>query len=387
MEKSRVKIGFCPTRRFVFSKEDAHKYKKLTLEKLKKMNVDVVDIEDLNEEGLVYDDVSQVAKVVNKFKREEVDAVFIPHCNFGTENTVSSIASKVGKPVLLWGPRDESPLPSGERLRDSQCGLFATGKVLRRFNVPYTYILNSRLDDLVFTRGLEVFISTANIVKAFNNIRILQIGTRPAGFWTMIVNEGELLERFGIEVFPIEIEEIKKATLNIEREKKNDFVQTVNYIRQNWEHSQIPEEFIDRIAALKVAIKEYLVAEQCSAVAVQCWSAMQEALGIMPCASASMLMEEGVPVMCETDIHGAVSAIMLQAARMNETPVFFADMTVRHPEIDNAELLFHCGPFAPSLAKEGCKPTISRHSILPSNCCGTAEFEMKGGDVTITRFD
>ena len=39
----------------------------------------------------------------------------------------------MGLPVLLWGPRDERPDENGVRLRDSQCGLFATGKVLRRF--------------------------------------------------------------------------------------------------------------------------------------------------------------------------------------------------------------------------------------------------------------
>ena len=31
-------------------------------------------------------------------------------------------------PVLLWGPLDERPEPNGVRLRDTQCGLFATGK-------------------------------------------------------------------------------------------------------------------------------------------------------------------------------------------------------------------------------------------------------------------
>ena len=54
-------------------------------------------------------------------KDNKVDAIFIPHCNFGTEDSVARIAREVGKPTLLWGPRDEAPLPDGQRLRDTQC--------------------------------------------------------------------------------------------------------------------------------------------------------------------------------------------------------------------------------------------------------------------------
>ncbi len=49
------------------------------------------------------------------------------------------------------------PEPDGTRLRDSQCGLFATGKVLRRFQVPFTYMTNCRLTDPEFERGIQDF--------------------------------------------------------------------------------------------------------------------------------------------------------------------------------------------------------------------------------------
>ena len=52
----------------------------------------------------------------------------------------------------------------------------------------------------------------------------------------------------------------------------------------------------------------------CNAVAIQCWNALQGELGIMPCAANSLLNEEGLPVVCETDIHGAITAVMAEAA-------------------------------------------------------------------------
>ncbi len=80
---NKIKLGFVPTRRSIFSAPDALKYRGLTADRL----------------------------------------------------------------------RDERPEPDGTRLRDSQCGLFATGKVLRRFQVPFTYMTNCRLTDPEFESG------------------------------------------------------------------------------------------------------------------------------------------------------------------------------------------------------------------------------------------
>ena len=93
-----IKLGFAPTRRFIFSKEDAHKFKKLTMTKLKELKVEYVDINDINDEGLLHQE-SDVAKVVEKFKREKVDAIFFPHCNFGTEDIVCKVAKELKLPV------------------------------------------------------------------------------------------------------------------------------------------------------------------------------------------------------------------------------------------------------------------------------------------------
>lgn len=75
------------------------------------------------------------------------------------------------------GPLDERPDENGVRLRDTQCGLFATGKVLRRFQTPFAYMTNCRLEESVFERGLRDFLTVCNVVKTFRNMRILQIST------------------------------------------------------------------------------------------------------------------------------------------------------------------------------------------------------------------
>ena len=357
----KLKLGYAPTRRFVFSAEDAFKYKQLIRKKIESFDLDIeiVNLEGINEEGLLYNDLAGVEKVIDRFKKEDVDAVFFPHCNFGTEDSVARVAKALEKPVLLWGPRDEAPLEDGMRLRDTQCGLFATGKVLRRFNVPFTYITNSWVDDPVFERGFVNFVAAANVVRHFRNLRILQIGPRPSSFWTMICNEGELLEQFGIEIHPITLVDIQRASQRIEKAGGSELQEAIDYIKENLDWSEVSEDDVRRIAALKVAMKTYARDTGSSAIAIQCWSSLQDAMGIMPCLANAILTDEQIPVTCETDIHGAITSVMMQAAAMNRVPTFFADLTIRHPENENGELLFHCGNFPVSLV-EG-EPKLRRH--------------------------
>ncbi len=376
----KMKLGFAPTRRSIFSAPDAVKYANLTRERLRELGIDFVDILDINEEGLLYDDGDRI-RIEEKFKQEKIDGLFLPHTNFGTEYECARLAKELNVPVLLWGPRDERPDENGIRLRDSQCGLFATGKVMRRFGVPFTYLTNCRLEDERFERGIRDFLAVCNVVKVFRHTRILQIGPRPFDFWSTMCNEGELLERFNIQLAPIPLPELT-ARLRRAKEENEEVKQVMQYCREHM-HIKIRDEELENVAALKVAMKDLAEQYGCNAIAIQCWNALQGEIGIMPCAANSLLNEEGIPVVCETDIHGAITAVMAEAAGMDETRSFFADWTVRHPDNENGELLQHCGPWPISVAKE--KPSIGYP--LAFDYPGAVEAEARQGDMTLCRFD
>ena len=377
---ANVKLGFVPTRRSIFSAPDAIKYRGLTADRFRELGIDFVDITDINEEGLLYDD-QDVDKIAAKFRAEGVDGIMLAHCNFGTEYVCARLAKKLGLPVLFWGPLDERPEPDGVRLRDTQCGLFATGKVLRRFQVPFTYLTNCRLNDPVFERGVRDFLAVCNVVRRFRNIRILQISTRPFDFWTTMCNEGELLEKFNIQLAPVPMTELTGEVKSVKAERTKQ-EKVLEYIRENME-IQIKDEEVENVAALAVAMKNLVEKYGCQAAAIQCWNALQTELGIMPCAANAILNDEGIPVVCETDIHGAITALMVEAAGMDETRGFFADWTIRHPDIENGELLQHCGPWPVSVAKEKAKLTYPLAFEHP----GSLTAEAKHGDVTLCRFD
>ena len=381
-----LRLGFMPTRRRFFSREDSLKYKVLILEKIKKLapGLEIIDLEWLNDEGLLRD-VDEGQKVARHFIEKDVDAVFCPHCNFGTEDAVTLAAKKIGKPVLLWGPRDEAPSADGERLRDSQCGLFATSKVMQRFGVKFSYITNSRLDTKVFENGFLNFLRAANAVKHFKGARIGQVSTRPRDFYSVVINEGELMEKFGVQVVPIDLTKIigeVKSSLSSPSEKLKE---TAAAMIKTADFSGMDKELPRKLAALKLAIKKWSDTENLGAVAFQCWDALQEELGLCSCFVHAELTDDGLPIACETDIHGALSSLLLQACGHFKQPTFFADLTIRHPENDNAELLRHCGPFPASLA-EG-KRKINKHFVLPSHAEGVCNWKLKDGHVTVGRFD
>lgn len=378
---ANIKLGYAPTRRSIFSAPEALRYRNLIAEKLTEMEIDFVDITDINEEGLLYGD-EYTEKIAQKFKSEKVDGLILPLCNFGTEYACARLAKALDVPVLLWGPLDDRPEPNGVRLRDTQCGLFATGKVLRRFNVPFTYLTNCRLSDSCFERGIRDFMAVCNVVKTFRNIRILQISTRPFDFWSTMCNEGELLEKFNIQLSPVPMTELVQEINQVKNNETEKLNKMIEYIKSTMVVEIKPDE-TTMVAALAVAVENLCHKYGCCAGAIQCWNALQDEIGIMPCAANAILSERGLPVVCETDIHGAITTLLVEAAAMNEKKSFFADWTIRHPDIENGELLQHCGLWPMSVAKD--KPRLTYP--LAFDYLGSLTAEAKHGDVSICRFD
>ena len=51
----------------------------------------------------------------------------------------------------------------------------------------------------------------------------------------------------------------------------------------------------------------------------------------MPCFALSEVCDDGLPFICEEDVHGAITAVLAMAATRYEEPIFLADITIRHP--------------------------------------------------------
>ena len=212
MLQYHVTIGLAPIRRDVtprpgiFNWEKAEERGRHIVEYIETQyaeeHVTYVDLKGINPVDVMYNDDDADA-VIQRFQAEKVDAIVLINCNFGNEEIAGRVAKELGKPVLLWAPVDDVFEPDGTRYTDSQCGIFGMSRQLQRMNVPFSYIENCAVEDKRFQEGLERFVRVACMVKNFTGLRVGQVGMRPKPFCSVIYNEGELMQKFGIHVIPI----------------------------------------------------------------------------------------------------------------------------------------------------------------------------------------
>ncbi len=378
MEK--LVLGVAPIKRSFLSMEAAKEQKDIFMEVVRGIRPDAVElvtIDDVCENGIAYE-YETIQKVVDKFKDARVDALFLPFCDFGEESVAAGIAAKLKVPTLVWGPRDTAPNTDACRGRDTQCGIIAATKVLSRFGVTFSYIVNSPAKSAKFQEGFETFLRASMVVKAMKGMRIAQIGNRPEPFMSVISNEGELLEKFGVQVVPIAISTIVGYTKEIAEAKSEEYLAYIKEFSGRLDYiNNMSEEQVAWTCALTMAMEKAIREKDCVAAAVECWPRFEDLKGL-PCIGIGELTDKGLPISCEGDISGAVTLALLNAATMGDSAQFFADLTIRHPENDNAELLWHCGPFPYSLRDTEKKAGIDLFN---------GRWELKKGDITICRFD
>ena len=384
--KKNINLGVCPIGKFVFSHEDALVQKQKIYNKLNKLDIAYIDLEKALPDGMVRDQ-KHVEKAVEYFKNKKADALFIPHCNFGTEGAAAMIAKELGLPTLLWSPRDEAPLEDGSRLRDSLCGTLATSKVLNKLKVPFTYIENCFIDDSKFETGVIDFIRAASVVRSINNMRIAQIGVRIDFFWSTIINESELLDRFGIEILPVDIYDFIIKILSRYKKDRVKYAGELEEIK-TWLSVEglDSDEPLLKSLAFRDELIELAEAEELDAISIKSFSSLSHAIGGGSGMATSMVCDRGIPIIEESDIHGAVSSVILESASHNHLPSFLPDITIRHPHNDNAVLLWHGG--APIKLKDpGSSIKMRPPWILKGLPPGSLSYKLKDGPLTIARFD
>lgn len=382
-----VKIGLVPLRRDCtprpgqFNWEIAEERGRKTVAYIKEHysteNITYVDLKGVIDVEVLWscDDVDKVAE---HFRKENVDAICLIAANFGNEEAAGALAKKFGKPVLLWGPQDDAPEADGMRYTDSQCGLFGISRQLTRMNVSFTYIKNCPVESKVLEDGLKSFASVACAVRNFEGMRIGQIGLRPRPFCSVICNEGQLMEEFDIHLVPINLAIIQDKFNTILATRPEELKAGAAKLRAMYEMDQTSDELAEKQYAYVLLFKDLFEELKLDAISAECWSALQLLVGAMPCTAYGVLADEGYIISCENDVHAAMTQVLLKSLSFGKKPPLFGEFTIRHPEQENAELLWHCGQFAYSARREGqfCKCMNMREN-----------FEAKASHYTVARID
>ena len=380
MYKPNVIIGVVPTKRGFLPMDEAKRQKDRFMKVIRGVKSDavtLVDIDDICENGIAFEN-DKVPAIIDKMQKAKIDAVFIPFCDFGEESVAAAVAHGCEVPVLVWGNRDETVNTDVIRGRDTQCGMFAATKVLRRHGVTYSYIFNCETESDAFRNGFENFVRVANVLKDLKGLRIAKIGERPQPFMSVMTDEASLIKRFGITTVPISPVAVGKVTDEILKRNDDDFQYYYKDVTTRMDCSSMDHEDVKKVAAVKMAVHKLMLDSKCSVGAIECWPTCTQVLGVPVCMTLGEMADEGMPISCETDVNGAITMAIMRAVSLGEESEFLADLTVRHPANDNAELLWHCGPFPYSLKADNSKACLVD---------GQENWEMKQGNLTLCRFD
>jgi L-fucose isomerase-like protein len=380
MAGQKLILGVVPTKRSFLSMDEAKRQKDrfmARIRSIKKDSVEIVDVDDVCENGIMWD-TKKIPAAVGKLKKASIDALFIPFCDFGEEEVAARTAASFDVPVLVWGARDERCNTDESRGRDTQCGMFAATKVMRRFGVKYSYIWNCETESEDFAKGFENFLRVASVLKRLKGLRVAKIGERPGPFMSVMTNEAALIKNLGVTTVPVSPFSVSERAKKLIAGRDEAMLAYYEDLKKRFDCSQMTEDKMKSVAAVKIALQSMMEESECSVGAFECWSAFPALVGVCPCTVLGELSDAGYPLACETDINGAITLAILQACQLYEESPFLADLTIRHPTNDNAELLWHCGPFAYSL-----KSDESRARIVE----GQERFELKQGHLTVCRFD
>ncbi|SMB88984.1 L-fucose isomerase [Pasteurella testudinis DSM 23072] len=351
------------------------------------INTVMLTEEQTNYGGIETYQDAKIAAQMLKQHRDEIAGIVILLPNFGDEKALSQAIrlSGLNVPVLVQAEDDNLDKMGLATRRDSFCGKISLCNNLRQFDIPFTLTTQHTcaLTSDIFKQDLLSFVSVCRVVKALRGCRVGAIGARPADFNTVRYSE-KLLERLGISVETIDLSEIF-AGVNRLRDNDLRIAEKLELLKANADASAIPEEKLHIMAKLFVVISNWIIENGIDTTAIQCWTSLQDTLGINVCSIMSVMSGQLMPSACEVDVMGALSMYALSIASMK--PASIADWNNNFGEERDKCVMFHCGNYA---TEELDNPFMSTADIIGTtvgceNTCGAINGRMKAGPLTYFR--
>jgi L-fucose isomerase-like protein len=288
--------------------------------------------------------IEEARKLANLFKThaDEIDGVLLTLPNFGEERAIANTLrwSGLDVPVLIHAYPDDVKNMTIKDRRDSFCGKMSACNNLRQYGIKYTLTSLHTVDpeSESFRSDLRKFTATCRVVGGLKGARIGALGARPTAFNTVRYSE-KLLENSGISIDTLDLSE---AFGRVERLADDDpeVTSKLAAIQDYVPTENIPTDSLLKMAKLGAVIDTWMNDTELVASAIQCWTSMQEFLGIVPCTLMSIMSNGLMPSACETDIVGVVAMYALTLA--SGQPSAIVDWNNNYGDDPDKGVIFHC---------------------------------------------
>jgi L-fucose isomerase-like protein len=351
---AKTTLGLIVGNRDVFPIELARQGRAEMVAKLQEADIEVVTVSEKDTPDGVISGWQDAAACAQIFRENsgKIDGILVSLPNFGDERAIADSIklSGLSVPVFIQAYADKIGQFSLQQRRDSFCGKLSICNNLTQYGIPYSIGKDHVLSPGAprFREELDWFSAVCRVVRGMRFARIGSLGARTVPFKTVRYSE-KLLEQSGISV---ESKSLLETVDEINALPDGD-----DRVRAKLEkigqylpaHDDVPAQSLVTTAKLGVVLDRWITEYQINAYAIQCWSAMQNALKIFPCTIMSMMSNELLPSACEVDVMGALAMYAMQLA--GGTPSALFDWNNNYGEGTDKLVVFHCSNTAISFMK------------------------------------
>ncbi len=344
MPAKRMTMGLIVGNRGFFPDHLAKSGREEMLRALESAGMDVVALTpEQSKHGAVETrDESKRCAELFRLNRDRIDGVIVTLPNFGEERAIADTLRRADLrvPVLIQATPDDPKKMTLAFRRDSFCGKMSACNNLRQYGIAYsiTALHTESPDSPEFAKDLDWFGAVCRVANGFRNLRVGAIGARPAAFNTVRYSE-KILEANGISIETLDLSEVLGR---IQRMKDNDDAPQAKLaaIEKYVDSTNVPKPALLKMAKLGAVIDQWMAATDVTISAVQCWTSIEENLGVVPCTVMSMMSNELLSSACEVDICGVLGMHALQLA--SGTPSALLDWNNNYGSDPNKAVCFHC---------------------------------------------
>src|SRR5215468_7743627 len=321
-------------------------------------------------------------------KADAIDGVIVTLPNFGDERAITDALrlARLNVPVLVQATPDTPGKMLITHRRDGFCGKMSACNNLKQYGIPYslTTLHTETPDSPEFTKDLEWFAAVCRVMKGLRNLRIGALGARPTAFNTVRYSE-KLLEASGISVETLDLSEVLGR---ISRLKDTDDAvqQKLQAIQRYVTTGSTPQAALLKMAKLGAVVDQWMKATDVQISAVQCWTSLEENLGVVPCTLMSMMSDSLLSSACEVDVCGVLAMHALQLA--SETPSALLDWNNNYGDNPDKAVCFHCSNLPKHFFREVKMDyqAIIAGTVGKENTFGTCVGQVKAGAMSFARF-
>jgi L-fucose isomerase-like protein len=280
--------------------------------------------------------------------------------NFGDETGAVAALHEAGVPIWIQAYPDEYDKMSPALRRDSFCGKISIMDVFRQYGVKFTALKPHTVKpgSQRFKANVDEFDRICRVVGGVKGMVVGAIGARTTPFKTVRIDE-VTLQRHGITVETFDLSDIF-LRMKAVKPQEAAYMDKAKVLRDCSSWEGIPDQAFDNLVRLGVTLDKLAEEAGLDAMAIRCWTEMQQQIGISPCVVMGALNEIGLASACEVDVGNAVAMRALHLA--SDQPVGLLDWNNNYNDEDDKCILFHCGPLPASLMES--KGRVTDHAIL-----------------------